>query len=290
MKIKIAICILFLTFTPDLKAQTKSQFSENSLKCIVLLEKKVDSIFVPHGTGFLIYDYSWKKSAVLVTCEHVLRNSEIYICLPVNSEFVDKMQELGQKTIISNGQVWTLNGNKIRTKYELVRNKTFTSDKNLDIGVLSFNAPNKLVLPDSTILKATSIQTIPKSEIAYKKFIPLGMDVYFTGFPLSIGTELGWYNRGFTGLYSESVPNPLVRKGSVAWKSDTNKEFLLDAFSYGGNSGSPIFTINDLQNDTKLIGMVIGHLPSEKSDNIGLARCVWIDDIMDLIKVYYDIQ
>ena len=86
------------------------------------------------------------------------------------------------------------------------------------------------------------------------------------------------------------IPNPLVRKGSIAWKSSKNSEFLLDAFSYGGNSGSPIFTLSDIQNRTYLIGMVTGHLPSEKSENIGLAKCIWVDDIMKLVEKYNNIR
>ena len=169
----------------------------------------------------------------------------------------------------------------------MIPNKTFVADKQLDIGVFSINNPNKAFENDSIEIKVAELKGIPKSRISYKDKIPLGLDVYFTGFPFSIGTE---YGLSLTGLYSDEIPNPLVRKGSIAWKSDNNNEFLLDAFSYGGNSGSPIFTLSDIQNRTYLIGMVIGHLPSEQSDNIGLARCIWIDDIMKLVEKYNSIR
>jgi len=83
--------------------------------------------------------------------------------------------------------------------------------------------------------------------------------------------------------------------------------FLLDALSYGGNSGSPIFQKVIIGSkpgkldwsDAKLIGMIVGHqslkienilnqpnpneLKFEVTDidlNIGLARCVYSDDIV----------
>jgi hypothetical protein len=200
------------------------------------------------------------------------------------------MNEFNQKSIAVDNHVWYLHGNKLRLKYDLIENKTFVKNKDLDIGVFSVKFQNTFYTKDTTEIKSASIKGIPKSAIKTQKEIPLGTDVYFTGFPLSIGTELGFYYKSFTGLYSDDIPNPLVRKGSVAWKSDKNNEFLLDAFSYGGNSGSPIFTIQDLTNKSYFIGMVLGHLPSEKSDNIGLARCIWSDSIIDLIKKYDDIK
>jgi len=286
----ILLFFLLLIGVADPFSQTMSYFSEESLDCTVLLEKKVDSLFIPHGTGYLLYDYTKKSTYNVVTCEHVLRNREIYICLPVDSIFAKKMREHGQSVIDFFGQKWLLSGNKLRARYELIPNKTFVTDKSLDIGVFSINISNKAFENDTTEVKVAKIKGIPKSMIITSDKVPLGIDVYFTGFPLMIGTEYGLYVKGFTGLFSDDIPNPLVRKGSVAWKSNNNNEFLLDALSYGGNSGSPIFTISDFQNKSYLIGMVLGHLPSEKSDNIGLARCIWMDDILGLVEKYDKIK
>lgn len=286
----ILLLILLITGINNSFTQTKSYFSEESLDCIVLLEKKVDSLYLPHGTGYLLYDYTGKSSYNVVTCEHLLRNKDIYVCLPVNSVFAKRMRKSGQNSIEFYGHKWLLSGNKLRMRYELIPNKTFVSDKNLDIGVFSIIISNTVFENDTTEIKVAKIKGIPKSMISTSDKIPLGIDVYFTGFPFSIGTEYGLYLKGFTGLYSDAIPNPLVRKGSVAWKSNNNHEFLLDAFSYGGNSGSPIFTLNDFQNKSYLIGMVLGHLPSEKSENIGLARCIWVDDIIRLIEKYDNLK
>ena len=94
-------------------------------------------------------------------------------------------------------------------------------------------------------------------------------------------------------FFSDKKINPLVRGGVLAWKSDDSKEFLVDGTSYGGNSGSPVFTQYDLLHNKPpaLIGMVLGHLaePVDSTDSIGrinegLARCIWIDDILKLAE------
>lgn len=282
----------FITICISSLAQTHSYFSAVSLDCILLLEKKIDNNFYPHGTGFLVFDYSEKSSYYIVTCEHVLRNQEIYVCIPVDTGFVRVMKENKLSVININGQNWTLSGNKLRLQYKLVPNKTFITDKELDIGIFSIDFTNSLSsIKDTIELKIAQTKGVPKSMIKFQKDIPLGTDVFFTGFPLSIGTEFGFNIGGLpTGLFAEDIPNPLVRKGSIAWKSDNYSEFLLDAFSYAGNSGSPIFTINDIQNKSYLIGMVLGHLPSEKSENVGLARCIWMDKIVNLIEKYNAIR
>ena len=285
----VTLFMLFIYFNKSY-TQIKSYFAEESLDCIVLLEKKVDTTYMPHGTGFLLYNYSRKSAYNVVTCEHVLRNRDIYLCIPVDSVFSNKMMAAGQDSIKFINQVWFLTGNKLRTRYELEENKNFLSNKLLDIAVFSINISNDAFENDTMKVNVGKTKGVPRSMIRLKKDIPLGTDVYFTGFPLSIGTEHGFYFKGFTGLYSDNIPNPLARKGSVAWKSDFNHEFLLDAFSYGGNSGSPVFTINDIQNKSYLIGMVLGHLPSENSENIGLAKCIWIDNILELIERYNNLK
>ena len=38
---------------------------------------------------------------------------------------------------------------------------------------------------------------------------------------------------------------------------------MVDGFSYGGNSGSPIFSVPNAESGGKFLGMVIGHLNDE---------------------------
>ncbi len=57
----------------------------------------------------------------------------------------------------------------------------------------------------------------------------------------------------------------------------------LEAFSYSGNSGSPIYIQEAHGNPPKLIGIVSGHLRSAGSDNMGLATCIWYDEIDEVV-------
>lgn len=284
MKLKGLLLIGLIVLIQNSFGQTKSYFPEESLNSVVLLEKKIDTLFVPHGTGFLIYSYDSVHPMYVITNEHVLRNQYVYVTLQADKELMDFMNKNRLKTITIQNVTWELHGEKIRHKYELIENKTFVCNKDLDIAAFRIAIGTSIPLTDSTKLKISAAKGIPKSMIKFKKDIPLGTDTYFIGFPFSIGTELGWYHKGFTGVLAENVPTPLVRKGSVAWISSNTDLFLLDAFSYSGNSGSPIFTQSDIQNKPFLIGIVRGHLPSEKSENIGLATCTWSNSIIKLIE------
>lgn len=286
MKTLGVVLVVMLFFIKVSLGQVKSYFPEQSLNSVVLLEKELDNQFFPHGTGFLIYSYDSIQPMYVVTNEHVLRNQYIYVTLKADKELIDYMNSNKLKTITIQNTKWELYGEKIRHRFELIENKTYLADKELDIAVFKITIGTSVPLNDSTNLKISNAMGIPKSMIKFQKDIPLGTDTYFIGFPFSIGTELGYYNKNFTGAFAGNSPNPLVRNGSIAWISSNSNKFLLDAFSFSGNSGSPIFTKSDLQNSPFLIGIVSGHLPSERSENIGLATCTWIDSVIKLIEKF----
>lgn len=62
--------------------------------------------------------------------------------------------------------------------------------------------------------------------------------------------------------------------------------FLIDGFSYGGNSGSPVFTANDFQGAGKLAGMIYGHIPSNEGYNSGLAMALSADIFFEVINLF----
>ncbi len=174
------------------------------------------------------------------------------------------------------------------TKFDLVKDKTFVSDESKDIALFRIDLPDYITFRDSTTIKVTNTASIPRSLIAKKQDVDLGTSSYFIGFPFGIGSLGGF--RG-EGEYSDRKMNPVIRTGILAWKSESTQEFLLDAFSYGGNSGSPVFSQRgELSGEApKLFGMVLGHLSDpiyrDKIDiNYGLARCVWVDEIVALIS------
>ncbi len=124
------------------------------------------------------------------------------------------------------------------------------------------------------------------SKIRFRKDVSLGDEFYFIGFPL--------------GLFVDKRLSPILRSGTVAWMSDESTHFILDAFSFGGNSGSPVFSKIILGRkpgelnweDAYLSGMVVGHFYDENDHkiNIGLAKCLWIDEIIKLTEDMLDLQ
>jgi len=280
----IVTTVLLILICLGVKSQILSDFPSNAVDCVVLLEKKVNNLYQPHGTGFILKSYDDKKPTIIVTNEHVLRNKSVYINIPADSSLISFMKSRKINTITFRDRTWELIGQKLRTEFILIPDSTFVSNIEYDIAVFKLNIANSITIKDSLEITVSPILGLGKSAIKYKKDVPLGTEVFFVGFPFAIGTELGWYNKGFTRLFSEQVPSPLVRKGSVAWKSTYDNTFLLDAFSYTGNSGSPIFTSTEMYSTPYLIGIIRGHLPSENSENIGLAICTWTDEISKLIR------
>ena len=172
--------------------------------------------------------------------------------------------------------------------------------------IIPIEIPSKIITFGNDSIKICNVKSFPKSFMRLKKDVKLGEDIYFLGYPYMIGTKEGYSintNIGSirSGQYKTDVTTPVLRTGIVSWKSDTNKEFLLDAFSYSGNSGSPVFTKAKFgKPGPDLIGMVIGHLnenlefedvkninksKTKTYGNMGLARCLWIDDILDVVKI-----
>jgi hypothetical protein len=112
--------------------------------------------------------------------------------------------------------------------------------------------------------------------------VKLCEEIFFTGFPFEIGTI-------------SPVLRPLIRAGHIAWLSPESDTFILDAFSYGGNSGGPVFRKISTKNEkTMLVGMISGHWGLEiqgiEIENVGLANCLWLDDMVDVIEKAKNLQ
>jgi len=283
---------------------SQTWFSQETIDCTVLLEKKVGNKFIPHGTGFLLYNYTKSSNYTVITCEHVLRNGSIYVLYQADSSLIAIMKKHNDKYVEIGKNAWQLDGNNLRTKVELIEGKTFVKHPILDIAGFKLDIGSKITSitgKDTTVINISKVKGIPISMIKKKENVGLGTDVYFLGFPFMIGTQEGYSipsDSGSinSGYYCESVANPVLRSGTIGWKSSNNNEFLIDAISYGGNSGSPVFSKAGIGiKGPCLIGMVIGHLgeeikfdknikPNEVKVNVvgnaGLAKCLWIDDIL----------
>jgi hypothetical protein len=288
-KFKATFLILTLFCTVGLTQWLDPQ----TLKSTVLLEKVQGTNFITHGTGILMYNYDNPTELIVVTCAHLLKNkNQISVRVKPDSSFIKLLKETGQKHLLVENAL--VINNTVRFIADISGQKSFIHPQ-LDIAAFRLKIPPVFHITDSsrTQIDMSKLLGIPKSGVAYRKELSLGDEVYFVGFPLGYGA-------------TEFV-EPIVRSGSVAWLPIKDNVFLLDAFSYGGNSGSPIFRKRIVGtkpgeiswSSSKLIGMVVGHqsiqlnnilnqpnpdeLKFEVTDidlNIGLARCVYIDDIM----------
>lgn len=274
-------------------------FDSQTLNATVLLEKDNENSIESHGTGFILYNYDNPDFPIIVTAGHLLLRSSIYVSLNADTSFV-RFAHRNNLTHFEQGKIkWSLSGNRIRILVELSKspNQNFVIHPTLDIGAFMTWIPPSLINSSGDIIveKVTDVLKIPKSSIRSKREVSLGDEIYFVGFPFGIG--------------SAGKIEPLIRSGSIAWLPSDSPEFLLDAVSYGGNSGSPVFTkrltepSRLVRDQTYLIGMVVGHLEQSYNDilklpdpgqkkvqpvdikyNIGLAQCVGIDDILKVVE------
>ncbi len=191
-----------------------------SVVCFVFIEK--DAKLVPNGTAFFIAIKNPSKPTLsngyLVTARHVLYK-------PGTKEFLDKVYvRLNKKDGGSE-----VNIIPIQTKGS---NQTvfLHSDTSVDLAVIPF-------FPDQT---KYDFKFLPEKLITTKDDytnlkIREGSDVFFTGlFAPFIGAEKNY---------------PVVRFGRVAlvtdekidWMGTLMTLYLIEAGSYGGNSGAPVF-------------------------------------------------
>jgi len=103
--------------------------------------------------------------------------------------------------------------------------------------------------------------------------IEKGDDVCYLGYPFGLGAEHG--------------SNPVIRKGMVAHKEKKGKVLYVDAVVTGGNSGGPVFKIED-DGEAKLVGIISGFLPSIRKEGAfhsGLGTVFSSDYIIDILKM-----
>lgn len=262
-------------------------FTDESISTTVLLEKKVGEVFTTHGTGFLIYPYKSKKT-IVISCEHVLKNQYIYLVLPTTKEFsnaVAKLDSISIKNIKENLKqtniLWSNGDDFIRVEVNLIEGENFEKhSSNLDIAGFKVEIKSQILIQGQNI-KLYEAKLIPKSYIEQENNFRLGEDCYFIGFPYGIGTRSASLK-----LYASDSPKHLVRRATISWISREQNEFLLDALSFGGNSGSPLFKVGWEPNKPSyyLIGIVIGHLNRGK-ENLGLARVLKSNQILEVVNM-----
>jgi hypothetical protein len=211
------------------------------------------------------------------------------------------MAERGDSSLTAGTRRWDIVGTKLRTQIDLsaMGPDMFAKDSLADVAVFILDLPSRIQLDSrGPTVKLADIVEYSFSGIRKREELVLGDELYFVGFPFGIGADV--------------TLEPVVRSGSVAWMGQGSSEFLIDAFSFGGNSGSPVFAKAvpvgrsrgvAMWDKPLLVGMVCGHegqdlqgvLTQPDPDrpdiqrqdvniNFGLVRCVWIDNVLSLIE------
>lgn len=265
-----------------------SLISQEILKTVVTIniedeEKKLTCI----GTGFIVGYPIIKEGKSVEYYTYIITNKHII------EEYKDFIIAINKNT---NG-IFKLEVNK--KKYISEKKLLFHPKEDIDICALRIYFGGN----DEIKNKYTFITLENKSlTIKEMKEYPIFESniVYTIGFPMN--------------LVDEHSKNPIVRMGNIARilhlynSNKEKKEFLIDAFTFPGNSGSPVLT-STVKNifppltDTKvnfLIGIInnsINYLESLQSiqtkrvriieeQNSGLSNVIAVDYIIDLIELF----
>jgi hypothetical protein len=253
----------FLLFISGNSVAQIRQFYNQSINSTILLYKK-DSTgqLVSHGTAFTLYNYDTINNGLqLITCEHLTHHDTLIAVIPADDSIKKILLEEKKSKIvynIGNGNVITqFDGNNFLFMIPLKLGFNLFKHKYLDLAVIFCDLPSKLKDDKNQMIALTNLKALSKSYMSSNEDVFPGQEVIFVGFPYGIGTKYGFQG---SSLYGDHKSNPLLRKGIVSWCSENSDMFLVDGFSFSGNSGSPIFSIPNLGYEGKFVGMVIGHL------------------------------
>jgi len=98
-------------------------------------------------------------------------------------------------------------------------------------------------------------------------------DAYLFGYPSAIGVP---------NLPQLDYTQPLIRRGIIAGKNYAKKTIIIDCMVYPGNSGGPVFEIDEVPEGKsfRLIGLVSEFIPFEDiwvNQRFGIANHQWLN-------------
>jgi len=186
----------------------------------------------PHGTGFFVVDTSAIIKTYLVTNRHILKGRDSVLL-----KFYAGKQEMAKAVLLLRDSM----GAPTWKSHPDTLVDVAAIEVNLDVGMGALDFPR---FRDSHGLE-------------------IGEELFFYGFPLNITTRWGQLSgpvlrHGFLS-YITSEPTFI---GSEIVPKDV---LLIDGFSFGGNSGSPVVTrISPTNPKAKLVGIIYGHVRAPK--------------------------
>jgi hypothetical protein len=238
----------FLVFTFSSITKAKSGLPKYWEKVVVMIEKEVQNNdgsidTVPHGTGFLFNDSI--MGTFLVTNRHILKGRNLIFIRFNKLDFdpkKDKVRYYREPCLLigeDSKPLWKGHPNP-----------------NIDVAIAKFNKPTVEV--DARLLDYSRLKSFDSLEV--------GEDVYFFGYPL-----------GVFGLKGKG-DFPILRSGVISYKSFEptfignnfidSSMFLVDGFSFAGNSGSPVLTkVTNVK--AMLVGIIVGHMLTFQQNIVG---------------------
>jgi hypothetical protein len=139
--------------------------------------------------------------------------------------------------------------------------------------------------PGVQIVKSAGLVTAGNDVIKRFEKVLVGNEVVLYGYPISLALEK---NHQLEPL------RPLLRKGIVAGQNFQNKSIVLDCPVYPGNSGGPVFQVEQtspFQKSVSMIGIVAEYVPFEDqgrsfalTNNSGYSIATPMDFAIELIE------
>lgn len=163
-------------------------------------------------------------------------------------------------------------------------------DRAQDIVVMKIGSTRRVETPERMFgvegVKLTSfprspVVGVPPSQIKRFDDVLISNPVLIFGFP----TNLGLSGPVF-------LARPLLRRGIVAGKDDPTKTIVIDALVHGGNSGGPVFQIEEqavrrgFVRIFSVIGVVKGYIPTVlngNTSNSGYTIVVPMDHVLETV-------
>lgn len=232
-KIICAVMLFFTNISFSFALDSAKLVEKGKETCVVITAEfklnNIDQPIIKRGTGFVI-DTKKSPGLIIVTNKHILEHKV-------------KGGSISPYKI-------TAKVNLSEVEHSLYNARIIGLHDSYDIGLLY---PGNLVkIPKDAELKTTddiqyykwkTMNFILEDSILDDADIKEGLEVFFSGYPLNLGTE-------------KFKNYPITRKGTIAQAIPGEKEFIMDGFSSHGNSGSPVYCL--FGDSIKLLGIQRG--------------------------------
>jgi hypothetical protein len=240
----IFLLTIFYFLTMNLICQNLGVRIEQSIQTTVLI--KVGDYY---GSGILVADHNSIFS--LITAKHLIYNIDFNFELLCSNKLEIFYFENDFKKDSSKSIIVDLN--------RLDKDNRIRSDTIHDICVVplgKFSKSNIIFYKGVSSETYTGLYALSlgSADIATKSELFVGDEIYFIGYPRSIGNE---QEPQF------DYQKPLLKRGTIAGLSNSFDTYVIDCSVYRGNSGGPVFLQrrDNLDYNIKLIGIITEFIP-----------------------------